>query len=162
MVEVTELFWMPETLQYFQVRSHIPFWKHKSAVENAYFEKKAQLSRCIGCWGGSNDVQQSVACSRRRGRARGVREWIIRVGREPQSADMHDDVMESQLLFEKPLLQPLLKMTGEQNVVPEDCPEAEGIDISQNSEDEGGGPFLCLVAKVALMQGQRSYFWLQD
>lgn len=57
---------------------------------------------------------------------------------------------------------PPLDMAKGQDAAPEDGPKVEGIEISLIHEDEGSEPSLGLVAILALTQGRKSYFWLQN
>lgn len=62
---------------------------------------------------------------------------------------------EGQPALEKTLSSPPLKTTEEQDVVPEEGPEVEVMDISQNCRDGGEKSSLGLVAIAALIQGRK-------
>lgn len=73
---------------------------------------------------------------------------------------MHDKVEEGQPSLEKVLSWPPMEISDEQDGTTKERPEVEGMDISQNQDDDGRKLCLGLVANGALTQGRKSHLWL--
>lgn len=75
---------------------------------------------------------------------------------------MRDGVGKGQPPLEKTMLQPLLEMVEGLNAAPEEGLEVKIMNISQIVRMKEKSRFGGLPALLALMEGRKSYFWLQS
>lgn len=117
---------------------------------------------CRGVIGSNDNALLNVTRWRRCGSDQGVRGLINRVERELQSLAVHKEVAEGQRSLEKAMLHQASKITEGQGAKPGEQSSFEGIycpNIGWMSEESS---LQGLVPIVALTQGRRGYFWLQN